>query len=157
MKRITDFDHHYKTIHVIVALCDNKYQGIIPVPAKVGNGQDLDNNLYWGSKYGVRSHFKNSKNWKLVGKYRIDSIKLERLIFKNATNNYYLIAGAYNGRYIRNAIKDFLYSSSGQLKDTIHTDNKTIGINGNASLLAYIGHEAKSILNSQLELPMLTR
>jgi hypothetical protein len=30
---------------------------------------------------------------------------------------------------------------SGQLKDTIHTDNKIIGINGNASLIAYIGHD----------------
>jgi len=28
-----------RTIHVMVALCDNKYQGIAKVPAKIGNGQ----------------------------------------------------------------------------------------------------------------------
>lgn len=54
------------TIHVLVALCDNKYQGIVPVPAKIGNGQDPDNNLYWGCSYGIRSYFKKSKAWKLV-------------------------------------------------------------------------------------------
>src|SRR5688572_22804615 len=29
-----------QVIHIFVALCDNKYQGIVPVPAKIGNGQD---------------------------------------------------------------------------------------------------------------------
>ncbi|MGC6431949.1 MAG: hypothetical protein ACON5F_12965 [Jejuia sp.] len=38
-----------KTIHVYVALCDNINQGIVPVPAKLGNGQDPKNNLYWGA------------------------------------------------------------------------------------------------------------
>ena len=42
-----------KTIHVFVALYDNKYQGIIPVPQKIGNGQDPRLNLYWGAGYGV--------------------------------------------------------------------------------------------------------
>ena len=30
-----------KLIHVLVALCDNQFQGIVPVPAKIGNGDDL--------------------------------------------------------------------------------------------------------------------
>src|ERR1700733_9726445 len=58
----------YKCIHVFVALCDNKYQGIIPVPAAIGNGQDPENNLYWGGDYGARTFFKRSKDWKLVRK-----------------------------------------------------------------------------------------
>ena len=33
IKYITKFDTTYKTIHIFVALCDNKYQGIVPVPA----------------------------------------------------------------------------------------------------------------------------
>ncbi|MBS1655648.1 MAG: hypothetical protein JSU05_12430, partial [Bacteroidetes bacterium] len=45
------FDTTIKTIHVFVALCDNKYQGIVPVPAKIGNGQDPANNLYWGCSF----------------------------------------------------------------------------------------------------------
>ncbi len=31
------FDTTFKTIHIFVALCDNKYQGIVPVPPKIGN------------------------------------------------------------------------------------------------------------------------
>jgi len=31
--------------HVIVALCDNESQGIVPVPARLGNGQDPGSNL----------------------------------------------------------------------------------------------------------------
>ncbi|WP_176700834.1 hypothetical protein [Gilliamella sp. Fer4-1] len=39
-----------KVIHVLVALCDNKYQKIVPVPKAIGNGQDPKSNLYWGSR-----------------------------------------------------------------------------------------------------------
>ena len=53
-------------VHVIVALCDNKYQGIVPVPAKIGNGQDPDNNLYWGAMYGVKTFMKKQPQWQLV-------------------------------------------------------------------------------------------
>src|SRR5215510_12584294 len=65
-KNIEWTDTAYKTIHVYVALCDNKYQGIVPVPAKIGNGQDPDNNLYWGCAFGVRTFFKKSSDWKLI-------------------------------------------------------------------------------------------
>src|SRR4028119_1386174 len=85
------------TIHLFVALCDNKYQGIVPVPVKIGNGQDPNNNLYWGCGFGIRTYFKNSREWKLVKSQKVNSVILERLIFKHATKNYYLIADAYNG------------------------------------------------------------
>ena len=55
-----------KTIHVFVALCDNINQGIVPVPTKLGNGQDAKNNLYWGALYGLKSYFKRSKDWVLM-------------------------------------------------------------------------------------------
>ena len=29
-----------RSIHVLVALCDNVHQGIVPVPKSLGNGQD---------------------------------------------------------------------------------------------------------------------
>ncbi|MDR2238683.1 MAG: hypothetical protein LBE92_21425 [Chryseobacterium sp.] len=64
LKNVKNFDEKTKTIHVLVALCDNKYQGIVPVPEKIGNGQDPDQNLYWGAAYGVRTYFKKSKEWK---------------------------------------------------------------------------------------------
>ncbi len=47
----------YRTIHIFVALCDNKNQGIVPVPPILGNGEDPKNNLYWGALYGVKTFF----------------------------------------------------------------------------------------------------
>ncbi|MFZ4413668.1 MAG: hypothetical protein ACOYOV_11330 [Bacteroidales bacterium] len=138
---ICTFDTTTKSIHIFVALCDNKYQGIVPVPAKIGNGQDLNNNLYWGCGFGIRSYFKNSKEWKLIKTQKIDSIKLERLVFKHISKNFYIVADAYNGKYIKQCTKDFLNSSSGKLNDTLHINNTTIGIEGNSNLLAYIGHD----------------
>ena len=35
-----------RTVHVFVALADNQNQGIIPVPAKLANGEDPGPNLY---------------------------------------------------------------------------------------------------------------
>jgi hypothetical protein len=140
-KNITSFDSTYKTIHVFVALCDNKYQGIVPVPAKIGNGQDPDNNLYWGCGGGIRTYFKNSKEWTFIKKYKLDKTRLERAIFKHKTAKYYLIADAYDGQFIKQCTIDFLKSCAGQTKDTIQVSNTSIGINGNAKLVSYIGHD----------------
>lgn len=134
-------DSSLKTIHVLVALCDNKYQGIVPVPAKIGNGDDVDNNLYWGCAFGVRSYFKKSRAWTLLKTSSVDGIRLQRLVFKHRSGKYLLIADAYKGRYIKECTKDFLYSCAGQLKDTLVIDGKTVGINGNSSLISYIGHD----------------
>lgn len=144
-----NIDSTNKVIHIFVALCDNEYQGIVPVPNKIGNGRDLNNNLYWGCGYGIRTYFKKSKEWKLLRKYKIDSIKLERLVFKHVSKSYYLVADAYNGKYIKTCTHDFLNSVSGREKDTIQIKNKTIGINGFAQLSAYIGHDG--LMDSNLE------
>ena len=42
-----------RSIHVLVALCDNINQGIVPVPPQLGDGQDPRNNLYWGDRKSV--------------------------------------------------------------------------------------------------------
>lgn len=140
-KNVTAYDAGTKTIHVFVALCDNKYQGIVPVPKAIGNGQDPANNLYWGCAYGVKTYFKKSKEWKLLRTQKLDKIRMERLVFKHITKNYYLVADAYDGQYIKKTTTDFLFSSAGQLKDTIQINKTTIGINGNAKMVAYIGHD----------------
>jgi hypothetical protein len=131
-----------KTIHILVALCDNQYQGIVPVPKAIGNGQDADNNLYWGCGYGIRTYFKKSSEWRLV---RTDKShkgsRLERLVFKHANKDFYLVADAYDGRYIKECTVDLLKSCAGSKKDTLQADGKAIGLYGNASLLAYIGHD----------------
>lgn len=135
------YDTTIKTIHIYVALCDNKYQGIVPVPPKIGNGQDPNNNLYWGCGYGIRTYFKKSSKWKLIRIQKLDSIRLERIVLKHVTKNYYLVADAYDGQYIMQCTKDFLGSSCGQLNDTIMVNNKIIGVSGNSQLVAYIGHD----------------
>ncbi|NHN27895.1 hypothetical protein FIA58_019635 [Flavobacterium jejuense] len=130
-----------KVIHILVALCDNKYQGIVPVPKSIGNGQDPKNNLYWGCAFGVKTYFKKSTSWKLIKTIAIDSVKMERLVFKHVTQDNYIVADAYNGKFIKQCTIDFLKSCSGQLKDAIVVGDKTLGINGNSNLVGYIGHD----------------
>lgn len=129
-----------KTIHVLVALCDNKYQGIVKVPKGIGNGQDPNTNLYWGCGYGVRTYFRKSTDWKEVKCYKSDRIRLERIVFKHKTKNYYLIADAYDGRNIKDCTIDLLRACSGAKKDSIIIDNEKIGLFGKAEVIAYVGH-----------------
>lgn len=129
-----------QTIHVLVALCDNQYQGIVKVPKGIGNGQDPHTNLYWGCGYGIRTYFRKSAEWKEVRREKVDNIRLERIVFKHRTKNYYLVADAYDGQYIKECTVDFLSSCSGGKKDSLMIDNKVIGLNGKAKLIAYIGH-----------------
>lgn len=141
-KQITDYNTQTKTIHIFVALCDNKYQGIVPVPAGIGNGQDPNTNLYWGCGYGIRTYFTKSKEWKLLKTTKPGGNILERLVFKHATKpNQYLVADAYDGKFIEECTKNFLNSSAGNRKDVLEIDGTTIGIGGNAQLLSYIGHD----------------
>lgn len=134
------FAQEVPTIHVMVALCDNKYQGIVKVPKGIGNGQNQNTNLYWGCGYGIRTYFKKSVNWKEVKRYKVDDIRLERIIFKHNKENYYLVADAYDGRNISNCTIDFLEACSGTKNDTLEVGNAILGINGKAKLVAYIGH-----------------
>jgi hypothetical protein len=132
-----------KTIHVYVALCDNKYQGIVPVPASIGNGQDPKSNLYWGAAYGVKTFFsKKSKEWELISVVS-DPNKyiLERLLFKHRSKNVFLLADAYDGRYIRQATVDFLSSSSGKNDMVIEHSGMDICFGGASNLIAYVGHD----------------
>ena len=116
-----------KVIHVFVALCDNKSQGIVPVPAQLGNGEDPRNNLYWGAMYGIKTYFNKSKKWKLLKTLKNHKPEiLERVVFKHIDKDYYLIADAYRGKKIRKAIIDFLSAAGGKEL--------------NSDLVVYIGH-----------------
>jgi hypothetical protein len=132
-----------KMIHVFVALCDNKYQGIVPVPAGIGNGQDAASNLYWGCGYGVKGFFTRQKNWQLLSTKRFDtgSLILERLVFKYRTKNIYLVADAYDGKAIKTCTINFLKSCSGNYSDSVQVNNKDIYCGGASQIVAYIGHD----------------
>ncbi|WP_299437591.1 hypothetical protein [uncultured Aquimarina sp.] len=132
-----------RTIHVFVALCDNINQGIVPVPKKIGNGQDPNNNLYWGAGYGVRTFFKvKTRDWQLVRNVSSSNPDiLERLLFKHATKDVYMLAEAYDGAKIKNSIEDFLKSSNGQMPIQIKEKDKMLDFGGGSDLLAFIGHD----------------
>ena len=131
-----------KKIHVFVALCDNANQGIVPVPKTLGNGQNPRTNLYWGALYGVKTHFKRSKDWQFVKTLPTKHPKiLERVLFKHRTSNTYLLADAYDGKYIKQTTIDFLDASSGANPIEIIENNKKMSFGGNSNLLAYVGHD----------------
>ena len=135
-------DSSVKAIHVFVALCDNKYQGIVPVPASIGNGQDPKTNLYWGCSNGVKSYFKRSDEWKLISSQgKTSPIILERLLFRHKTKNIYLLADAYDGQFIKQTTIDFLDASAGKKEIEIKDGEKKIYFGGASDLLAYIGHD----------------
>jgi hypothetical protein len=52
-----------RSVHVFVALADNEHQGIVPIPARLGNGLDPAHNLYWGAAAGVKTFFIRSADW----------------------------------------------------------------------------------------------
>jgi hypothetical protein len=130
-----------KVIHVFVALCDNKYQGIVPVPKGIGNGQDAKSNLYWATAYGVKTFFSKQAEWQKIQDTAKDSILLNRVVYKHKYKNIYLVADAYNGKYIKQCTIDFLESSAGIKSDSIQLSSKTIYIAGSSQLISYIGHD----------------
>ncbi len=130
-----------KTIHVFVALCDNFNQGISPVPEQLGNEQDPDHNLYWGAGYGVKTFLKKSKDWIFISsKKNVDSLILERVLFKHKHSATYLLADAYNGAYIQNTIIDFTEASAGRNGFEINEGNKSLCFGGDSNLLSYVGY-----------------
>lgn len=133
-----------RTVHVFVALADNQHQGIIPVAAKLGNGEDPERNLYWGSAYGVKTFFTRSAEWRRIrcGQGPKSEI-LERCIFQHRAANVYLVADAYRGMEIRQAILDFLSSAAGDGVEALRVEETSaqLGVRGGANLVAYIGHD----------------
>ncbi|MEI8201870.1 MAG: hypothetical protein WCH34_02590, partial [Bacteroidota bacterium] len=129
-------------IHVLVALCDNKNQGIVPVPKAIGNGQDPKNNLYWGCGYGVKTFLKKQTDWKLIKQINLPTKYIyERLVFKHKDSAVYLVADAYDGAMIRQTVMDFLDYSAGKNKIRVKLDSISLDVGGNADLICYVGHD----------------
>lgn len=138
-----------RVIHAFVALCDNATQGIVPVPAKIGNGDDPDRNLYWGCDDGLRQVFKRSKSWRLVEsrKEAPPAKVLERLVFKHTSRSHvWLVAHAYRGAEMKRMMDDFLQAVSGAPGETVPVkaapDSAPVSLAGpgQADFLAFIGH-----------------
>lgn len=132
-------------IHVFVALCDNVNQGIVPVSASLGNGDNPATNLYWGAAYGVKTFFSKSKDWEMVSQSQhLSAAVLERVIFKHRHRELYMIADAYQGKEIRKTTFDFLNSAAGRSGETITVGSLgrdvELHTHGSADLVTYIGH-----------------
>ena len=142
-----------KTIHVFVALCDNEHQGIVPVPAQIGNGKDPKNNLYWGAGYGVKSFFKlKTTDWKLIANPPTNNpYILERILFKHTSKNVYLLADAYDGEKIKNCISNFLKAANRQNPETITYNSQKLKFGGAANLIAYVGHNGLMDFNITMD------
>ncbi len=138
---VSSFVYSQKTIHVFVALCDNANQGIVPVPKPLGNGQNPRTNLYWGALYGVKTHFKKSADWTFIKTIKSSNPNiLERVLFKHKTTNTYLLADAYDGKYIKETITHFLETSAGNNPEKINHNDLALQFGGDSDLLSYIGH-----------------
>ncbi len=130
-----------KTVHVYVALCDNASQGIVPVPATLGNGDDPRNNLYWGAQYGVKAFLRRSGNWTSVGGGASpDGTVMERIVLRHRTKRAWLVADAYRGSKIRTAVENFLSAAAGHHPEVLEAGGAALGTHGKADLVAFVGH-----------------
>jgi hypothetical protein len=116
-------------IRVFVALADNQAQGIARVPAKIGNGEDPGNNLYWGCSDALPPILKASVEWKLVSTTEGPKPSvLRRAVFAHRSGEYELVADAYRGSAIMECTIDFFAALSSDLPAK------------ELPLVAYIGH-----------------
>jgi len=128
-------------IHVFVALADNVNQGIVPVSASLGNGDNAKTNLYWGAAFGVRTFFSRNKDWELISVTLNPSASiLERCIFKHRHSSSLLIADAYRGKEISQTIWDFLEAAAGKPGEKLKAGAVELHTGGSADLVAYVGH-----------------
>lgn len=128
-------------IHVFVALADNVNQGIVPVSATLGNGDNSGTNLYWGAAFGIRTFFSKNKDWELLSVTPNPNASiLERCIFKHRRTSLLLVADAYRGKEISQTTTDFLEAAAGKPGEKLKARDVEFHTGGSADLVAYIGH-----------------
>lgn len=139
-------------VHLMVPLCDNENQGIVPVPASIGNGQNARTNLYWGAGYGIRNFFdKKVAAWQLVAESQVPENPkiLERLLFYRKMENgteVCVVADAYDGAEMAACVEDFLWALAGKtnaywtLPAAEGATATQIPMNGGADLVIFNGH-----------------
>jgi hypothetical protein len=128
-------------IHVFVALADNVNQGIVPVSATLGNGDNATTNLYWGAAFGIRTFFSRNKDWQLLSVTPNPNPNiLERCVFKHRRTSTLLVADAYRGKEIAQTTADFLEAAAGKPGEKLKAADVEFHTGGSANLVAYIGH-----------------
>jgi len=121
--------------HVVVALCDNDHQGIVPVPRALGDGTSPRTNLYWGALYGVKTFFSEKRGWRRVASVPAPDGVLERLVLSgeirrgDKDHTVQVVADAWDGRRMKDAVTRFLEQASGR---------NIVG--GTPHVVAFVGH-----------------
>ncbi len=149
-----------KVIHVFVALCDNKTQGIQPVGATIGDGDKPDANLYWGCSDGIQRYFTKNGLWKKLETHKpqaenVDSPILRRIIFQHKRTGSILVADAYQGKHMKTCTTNYLNSSYGSYKAVIESKvlKRKLHIGAQADLTAFIGHNG--LMDSAVEVTLV--
>jgi len=128
-------------IHVFVALADNVNQGIVPVSASLGDGDNTKTNLYWGAAFGIKAFFSKNKDWQLISVTPNPSATiLERCIFKHRHSSSLLVADAYRGKEIAQTTWDFLEAAAGKPGEKLKAGDVEFHTGGSSDVVAYIGH-----------------
>lgn len=131
-------------VHAFIPLCDNKNQGIVPVNSRLGDGDNLKTNLYWGAGYGFKSYFKKLVDWELALSQYLNDTILERVVFKKTMDDstlVYFIADAYNGNKMEQCLLDYSNALNGKLNSSLTIeDSITLQIHSHADLLIFNGH-----------------
>lgn len=123
-------------IAVFVVLCDNENQGIAPVPAKIGKGDDPDHNLYWGCSDGLPKVFGKSKMWKSQSPEETkDAAIIRTYKAQHIRSGTVLTAFAYRGDEMKRCLEEF---------------EKAVA-SGHYKLVAFIGHNG--LMDTQVAEP----
>jgi hypothetical protein len=137
--------------HLVVVLCDNEHQGIVRVPAHLGNGRDPRSNLYWGARYGVKTFLQRHGGWTVLPSGGpSDERILERIVLFDRLRRaaadvpVYIVADAWDGAQIRGGVATFLSMAAGGAEEEVIVMNgsvtDTISAGGAALLVGYVGH-----------------
>jgi hypothetical protein len=133
--------------HVIVALCDNDHQGIVPVPRALGDGSNPRTNLYWGARFGVKTFLAHTPGWRLRGTIPAPGVGvLERIVLTTEVRRaqssaiLHVVADAWDGRCMKEALAAFIDLASGRQAETIHVGDAAFEAGGAAHLMAFVGH-----------------
>lgn len=140
-------------VHSVVGLCDNLAQGIVPVPASLGNGQKPRTNLYWGAAFGVRTFFRRHPSYRALDWARPQNRRgiLDRAVFRTNVDRrgrdlqVVVVAEAWDGRRLRDATERFLQMAAGHDPEDVElatpqADPRSVRAGGEAALLVLVGH-----------------
>lgn len=139
--------------HVLVPLCDNEHQGIVPVNSSLGNGQSLRTNLYWGAGYGIRTHFQRRSDWKSMEVQQPSAGPiLERVAFHKqypGGPEVILVADAYDGSRMQACLTDYFNYLAG--KDSLCLPGFPVPLGSGADLIAFNGHNG--LMDEEVRIP----